>query len=64
MVFFSLKIIPMEILYKTNNQRLLIIVKVFKTWCHYLKGCKYKVFVVTDHNNFYKFVNTKNLRFK
>ncbi len=30
---------------------LLAIVKPFKTWRHYLKGCKYEVFVLTDHHN-------------
>ncbi len=49
--FFSQKMIPTETWYKTHNQELLAIVEAFKTWCHYLNKCKYKVFVLTDHNN-------------
>ncbi len=49
--FFSWKIISVETWYKTYNQELLAIIEVFKTWHHYLENCKYKVFVLTDHNN-------------
>ena len=42
--FFSKKIIPAETWYKTHNSKLFAIVKVFKTWRHYLEGCKHKVF--------------------
>lgn len=49
--FFFKKMICAEIPYKTHNQELLAIVETFKTWCHYLEGCKYKVFVFNDHNN-------------
>ena len=50
-----------EIRYKTHNDKLLAIVEVFKTWRYYLKGCKHKVLVLTDHNNLRRFVDTKNL---
>ncbi len=59
--FFSKKMIPTKTRYKTHNQELLAIVKVFKTWRHYLEHCKYKVFVLTDHNNLCQFMDTKNL---
>ncbi len=49
--FFSQKMIPAKTRYKTHDQELLAIVEVFKTWCYYLEGCKYEVFVLTDHNN-------------
>ena len=49
--FFCWKIIPVKTRYKTYNQELLAIVETFKTWRHYLKGCKYEVFVFTDYNN-------------
>ncbi len=39
-VFFFQKIIPIKMRYKTHNQELLAIVEAFKTWRHYLKGCK------------------------
>ena len=53
--------IPAEIQYETHNSELLAIVKVFKTWYHYLEGCKYEVLVFTDHNNLRRFMDTKSL---
>ncbi len=53
--------ISAETRYKTHNQELLAIVKAFKTWGHYLEGCKYKVLVLNDHHNFCQFMDTKNL---
>lgn len=64
MTFFSKKMISVETRYKTYNRKLLAIMKTFKTWRHYLKSCKYKVLVLTDYNNFYWFMNTKNLSFR
>ena len=59
--FFFRKMIPMKIQYKTHNGKLLAIIEAFKTWHHYLKSCKYKVLVLTDHNNLRHFMNTKSL---
>ena len=59
--FFFRKMIPAETWYKTHNGKLLAIVEAFKTWRHYLKGCKHEVLVLTDHNNLQCFVDTKNL---
>ena len=59
--FFSQKMIPIETWYKTHNQKLLAIIEAFKTWRHYLKGCRYKVFVFTDHNNLCQLIDTKSL---
>ena len=42
--------IPAETRYKTYDGEPLAIVKVFKTWRHYLEGCKHEVLVLTDHN--------------
>ena len=56
--------IPVETQYKTHNTELLAIVKAFKTWRHYLEGCKHKVLVLTDHNNLRRFIYTKNLSFR
>ena len=50
--------------YETDDKELLAIIKVFKTWRHYLKGCKHEVFVLTDHNNLQRFINTKSLNSK
>ena len=59
--FFLRKMILVQIQYKTHDSELLAIVKAFKTWYHYLKNCKHEVFVLTDHNNFCCFIDTKNL---
>ncbi len=53
--------IPAKTCYKTHDQELLAIVEVFKTWHHYLEGCKYEVLVFTDHNNLRQFMDTKSL---
>ncbi len=53
--------IPAETHYETHDQELLAIVEAFKTWCHYLKGCKYEVLILTDHNNLCRFMDTKSL---
>ena len=52
--------IPAETRYKTHNSELLVIVEAFKIWSHYLEGCKHKVLVLTDHNNLWQFMETKN----
>ena len=50
-----------KIRYKTHNGEFLAIVNVFKTWRHYLEGCKHKVLVLFNHNNLCRFMDTKNL---
>ena len=59
--FFFRKMIPAETRYKTYNGELLAIVEAFKTWRHYLEGCKHEVLVLTDHNNLRRFMDTKSL---
>ena len=59
--YFFRKMIPAETRYKTHNTELLAIIEAFKTWRHYLEGCKHKVFVLTNHNNLCRFMNTKSL---
>ena len=59
--YFFRKMILAETRYKTHNAELLAIVEAFKTWRHYLEGCKHKILVLTDHNNFRWFMNTKSL---
>lgn len=60
MAFFLKKMIPAKTRYKTHDQELLAIVEAFKTWRHYLEGCKYRVFVITNHNNLWRFMDTKS----
>ena len=59
--FFSRKMFPAETWYKIHNGELLAIVEAFKTWRHYLKSCKHKVLIFTDHNNLRLFIDIKNL---
>ena len=59
--FFFRKIIPTKTWYKTYDGELLVIVEAFKTWRHYLEGCKHELLVLTDHNNLHCFMDTKSL---
>ena len=62
--FFLRKIIPAETQYETHNGKVLAIVEAFKTWRHYLEGCKHEVLVFIDHNNLCRFIDTKSLSSK
>lgn len=64
MALFSKKMILAETCYKTPDIELLAIIEGFQTWRHYLKSCKYEVFMLTDHNNLEHFINTKNMSSK
>ena len=59
--YFSRKMIPAKTRYETHDRELLAIVEAFKTWRHYLEGCKHEVLVLTDHNNLRRFMDTKSL---
>ena len=61
MAYYSRKMIPAETRYETHNGELLAIVEAFKTWRHYLEGCKHEVLVLTDHNNLRRFMDIKSL---
>ena len=50
--------------YKIHNNKILTIIKAFKTLHYYLKSCKHKVFILTNYNNLRYFINIKNLSFK
>ena len=56
--------IPMETRYEMHDGKFLAIVEAFKTWKHYLEGSHHEVFMLTDHNNLCRFMNTKSLSFK
>ncbi len=49
--------IDVERNYETYNQKLLIIVAMFKHWQHYVKDNYHTVKVLTDHNNLKNFMN-------
>ena len=59
--YYSQKMISAKTWYKTHNGKLLTIVKAFKTWQYYLEGCKHKIVNLTNHNNLWQFMDTKNL---
>ena len=63
LAYYSQKMIPAKTWYKTHNGQLLAIVEAFKTWQHYLEGCKHEVLVLTNHNNLCRFIKTKSLSF-
>ena len=56
-----MKMIPAKTWYETHDSKLLAIVEAFKTWRHYLEGCKYEDFILTDYNNLCYFIDTKSL---
>ena len=49
--YYSKKMIPAKTCYKIYNSEFPAILKAFKTWRHYLKGCKHEILILTDHNN-------------
>ena len=59
--FFLRKMIPAKIPYETHDGKLLAIVETFKTWHHYLEGCKHKALDLTDQNNLRHFMDMKSL---
>ena len=59
--FYSQKMISAKSQYEIQNGELLAIVEAFKTWRHYLKDCRHKVLVLTNHNNLCRFIDTKSL---
>ena len=61
--YYSQKIILAKTRYKIHNNIILAIVEAFKTWRHYLKGYKYNVLVLKNHNNLCRFMDMKNLSF-
>ncbi len=50
-----------ETRYETHDQEFLAIVEAFKTWRHYVEGCKYEVLVLIDHTNLRQFMDTNSL---
>ena len=52
-----------EIWYKTHNDELLAIIKIFQTYKYYIESYKYKIFMLVDYNNLQYFIDTKILSF-
>lgn len=59
--FWSRKLILTESQYETHDQKLLVIIMMFKHWCHYLEDSYHAVEVLTNHNNLWGFMNVKEL---
>ena len=60
-IYYFQKRILTKTCYKTYNGNFLAIVEAFKIWQQYLEGGKHEVFIFKDHNNFSRFIDTKNL---
>ena len=60
--YYLRKMISAKTWYKTHDGKFLAIVEAFKIWQQYLEVCKHKVFMFTNHNNVYYFIDTKSLR--
>lgn len=45
----------------THDGKLIAFIETFKTWYHYLKGCKHEILILTNHNNLRQFMDIKSL---
>lgn len=59
--FFSKKLGPAEMNYDTHDLELLVIVRSFKHWRHYLEDSSHPIRVLIDHANLRYFFTTKEL---
>ncbi len=59
--FWFRMMIDIERNYETHDQKLLVIVAMFKHWRHYVKDNYHTVKVLTDHNNLKSFMNVWKL---
>ncbi len=59
--FWFRMMIDVERNYETYDQKLLVIVAMFKHWRHYVKNNYHTVEVLTDHNNLKSFMNIQEL---
>jgi hypothetical protein len=58
-VFYFKKMIFAERNYEVNDQKMLVIVKIFKKWRHYIKNVKYFIRMIIDHINLKNFFINK-----
>jgi len=59
--FWFRMMIDVERNYETHDQKLLVIVSMFKHWWHYVKDNYHTVEVLTDYNNLKNFMNVQKL---
>ncbi len=62
--FWFRMMINVERNYEMHDQKLLVIVVMFKHWWHYVKNNYYIIEVLTDHNNLKSFMNIQKLNEK
>ena len=62
--FWFKMMINIERNYEIHDQKLLVIVAMFKHWWHYVKDSYHTVEVLTDHNNLKSFMNVQELNEK
>ena len=63
-VYYSRKLIPLELNYNIYNKKLLTIVTVLKEWKAFLQGI-IKLFIIkTDYKNLTGFLTTKKLNYR
>ena len=55
-VFHSRKMIFAETRYETHDQKLLMIIMIFKQWKHYLKNNRHFIIILINHNNLHYFM--------
>ena len=62
--FYFRKMIFVETRYFIHDQKLLIVIKCFKQWKHYLKNNQFTITVISNHNNlkYFMFITTLNKR--
>jgi hypothetical protein len=58
-VFYFKKMIFAKRNYEVNDQEMLVIVKIYKKWRHYIENVKYSIRVIIDHANFKNFFINK-----
>ena len=63
-VYYSKKLLNTETQYNTDEQELLIIVKVIHHWHHYCWGVRHQIVVLMNHANLVWFMTTSNLTWR
>ena len=59
--YYLQKMIPAKTRYTIYNAEFSAIMETFKIWQHYLKSCKHKFLVFTNHNSLCHFMDIKSL---
>ena len=63
-VYLFKKMISTKDNYEIHNKELLIIIDVFKHWRYYFEKIRHEMLVLTNHNNFRKFMKITKLFFR